>query len=292
MLFARSGPIAKCAREAVTSADIARLRPGQWLNDEIINFYGAMILERATKAKGAVKVHYFSTFFWPKLNEGYEKSKLNRWTKKVRALRCAAATVLTRSCAQIDIFAKDVILVPVNHGNAHWTAAAVNFRRKRIESYDSMGMRRTNVLMVCTFVIPRAKQTLITRRCSGNTWSKNTKTSARSRSTSRGGQTTSRTCVLHLLLRPRTRLIYVATGYTTAGKLLRLRCVHMPVLGDAVAGRGGICVPAEGHALSAAEDGMGNRARELGRAELSRLIDWDQVLWCCNRNRPSLRRRA
>lgn len=99
MLFAKSGPISKCAREAVQSSDIARLRPGQWLNDEIINFYGAMILERANakenhnpktngalngKGKKPMKVHYFSTFFWPKLNEGYEKSKLNRWTKKVR----------------------------------------------------------------------------------------------------------------------------------------------------------------------------------------------------------------
>ncbi|KZW02050.1 cysteine proteinase [Exidia glandulosa HHB12029] len=134
-IFAKNGPIAKCAREAVNSTDISRMRPGQWLNDEIINFYGAMILERSTGSKEnhkglgkLMKVHYFSTFFWPKLNEGYAKSKLNRWTKK------------------IDIFSKDVILIPVNHGNAHWTAAAINFRRKRIESYDSMGMKRANVL--------------------------------------------------------------------------------------------------------------------------------------------------
>jgi sentrin-specific protease 1 len=39
---------------------------------------------------------------------------------------------------QIDLFSKDVVLIPINHGNAHWTAAAINFRRKRIESYDSM----------------------------------------------------------------------------------------------------------------------------------------------------------
>ncbi|KAH7104166.1 cysteine proteinase [Auriculariales sp. MPI-PUGE-AT-0066] len=110
----------------------------KWLNDEIINFYGAMILERsnaAGKEKGKRKgrildVHYFNTFFWPKLNEGYEKSKLAKWTKR------------------IDIFAKDVVLVPVNHSNSHWTAGAINFRSKRIESYDSMGIRRPNVLQM------------------------------------------------------------------------------------------------------------------------------------------------
>lgn len=49
---------------------------------------------------------------------------------------------------KIDIFSKDVILIPVNHNNAHWTAAAINFRKKRIESYDSMGMERGQVFKV------------------------------------------------------------------------------------------------------------------------------------------------
>ena len=29
--------------------------------------------------------------------------------------------------------------IPINHQNMHWTAAAINFAQKRIESYDSMG---------------------------------------------------------------------------------------------------------------------------------------------------------
>lgn len=53
-----------------------------------------------------------------------------------------------RTRNQVDIFSKDVILIPVNHNNAHWTAAAINFRRKRIESYDSMGMERGQVFKV------------------------------------------------------------------------------------------------------------------------------------------------
>ncbi|KJA14230.1 hypothetical protein HYPSUDRAFT_150660, partial [Hypholoma sublateritium FD-334 SS-4] len=39
-----------------------------------------------------------------------------------------------------DIFSKDVVFMPVNHRNTHWAAAAINFRRKRFESYDSLGM--------------------------------------------------------------------------------------------------------------------------------------------------------
>ena len=73
------------------------MRPGQWLNDEVINFYGSMILARAEASKENPAVngvnprkrkpldaHYFSTFFWSKLKgEGYEKARLAKWTKKV-----------------------------------------------------------------------------------------------------------------------------------------------------------------------------------------------------------------
>lgn len=88
----KRGVVSKFAREQVSDTDIRRLGPGQWLNDELINFYGALILDRAEgllkeqKAKGGkgLDVHYFSTFFWSKLvNEGYEKGRLAKWTKKV-----------------------------------------------------------------------------------------------------------------------------------------------------------------------------------------------------------------
>ncbi|KDQ12790.1 hypothetical protein BOTBODRAFT_112325, partial [Botryobasidium botryosum FD-172 SS1] len=147
------GPIAKVGREVVKAQDLKRLRPGKWLNDEIINIYGAMILERSEKwtrgkekgkqreddgrkAMGAVvreplDVHYFNSFFFVKLEDpGYAGARLNKWTKK------------------IDIFKKDILLVPVNLGNAHWTCAAINMRLKRVEYYDSMMSRREKVFQV------------------------------------------------------------------------------------------------------------------------------------------------
>jgi sentrin-specific protease 1 len=107
--------VSKSGREQVADRDIARLRPRQWLNDEIINFYGGLLLSRsesrrkdsiptladgringlvngikakakakATEKKPPLDVHYFNTFFWPKLTgEGYDKGRLAKWTKKV-----------------------------------------------------------------------------------------------------------------------------------------------------------------------------------------------------------------
>ncbi len=81
--------------------DIRRLMPGEWLNDELINFYGAMILARSEACQGnsvqvnckgtttgLLSVHYFSTFFWAKLcSEGYEQGRLAKWTKRVSLLK-------------------------------------------------------------------------------------------------------------------------------------------------------------------------------------------------------------
>ena len=94
--FRRRGVIAKCVKEQVSNEDIMRLRPAQWLNDEIINFYGQMILSRAEESKEnpspgekglkkPLNAHYFSTFFWSKLTgQGYQKARLGKWTKRVR----------------------------------------------------------------------------------------------------------------------------------------------------------------------------------------------------------------
>ncbi|KAG9121272.1 Smt3-specific protease [Ceratobasidium sp. 392] len=127
----KRGTVAKFAREQVSDKDLSRLKPAQWLNDEIINFYGALIMARSEEAKGkgkALDAHYFNTFFFAKLEDpGYEKARIGKWTKK------------------IDIFKKDVALIPVNLGNAHWTCAAINFKKKRIEYHDSMGTKRGKV---------------------------------------------------------------------------------------------------------------------------------------------------
>ncbi|CAE6516581.1 unnamed protein product [Rhizoctonia solani] len=133
--LAKRGTVAKFAREQVSDSDLKRLKPAQWLNDEVINFYGALILgrsEEAQKGKGkALDAHYFNTFFFAKLEDmGYEKSRIGKWTKK------------------IDIFKKDVVLIPVNLGNAHWTCAAINFQKKRIEYHDSMGRKRGKIYKI------------------------------------------------------------------------------------------------------------------------------------------------
>ncbi|XP_075212918.1 sentrin-specific protease 1-like isoform X2 [Lycorma delicatula] len=102
----------------ITRKDMHTLAKLNWLNDEVINFYMNLLIERGKKDK-MPKVYAFNTFFYPKLIESGHAS-LKRWTRKV------------------DVFAHDLIVVPVHLG-VHWCMAIIDFRNKVVEYYDSMG---------------------------------------------------------------------------------------------------------------------------------------------------------
>lgn len=101
---------------SITRKDIQTLKGLNWLNDEIINFYMSLIAERSKESD--IKIHTFTTFFYPKLlKDGFQS--LKRWTRK------------------IDIFSFDLVLVPIHLG-LHWTLAVIDLLCKEIRYYDSM----------------------------------------------------------------------------------------------------------------------------------------------------------
>ncbi|XP_074113025.1 uncharacterized protein LOC141536419 [Cotesia typhae] len=102
----------------ITCKDIHTLAGLNWLNDEVINFYMNLLIARGGTDKYP-PVHAMNTFFYPKLLSGGHAS-LKRWTRK------------------IDIFAKDIVVVPIHLG-VHWCMSIIDFREKSIRYYDSMG---------------------------------------------------------------------------------------------------------------------------------------------------------
>ncbi|ORY85591.1 Senp1 mutant in complex with sumo-1 [Protomyces lactucae-debilis] len=100
--------------------DLMTLRPGAWLNDEVINFYMNLINERS-KQDGQSTLHCFNTFFYSNslLPKGYAGVK--RFAKR----------------AKVDIAKCEMVLVPIHLG-VHWCMSAVNRREKRIEYWDSL----------------------------------------------------------------------------------------------------------------------------------------------------------
>ncbi|CAB9517227.1 Sentrin-specific protease 2 [Seminavis robusta] len=124
--------------DTVLRGSMRTLRPGQWLNDEIIHFFLVMLAKRDEELCLAdpdrKRSHFFKSFFITKLrNEGhtdpnkdgaYEYRNVKRWSKKVPGK---------------DIFNLDKIIFPINQGRMHWVCAVAFMQEKRIQFYDSMG---------------------------------------------------------------------------------------------------------------------------------------------------------
>ncbi|XP_011502407.1 PREDICTED: sentrin-specific protease 1-like [Ceratosolen solmsi marchali] len=111
----------------ITRKDIQTLAGLNWLNDEIINFYMNLLIIRGNCDKYP-SVYAMNTFFYPKLcTSGH--GCLKRWTRKV------------------DIFSKDLIVVPIHLG-VHWCLAIIDFRNKSIRYYDSMGSPNYKCLQI------------------------------------------------------------------------------------------------------------------------------------------------
>ncbi|XP_062438752.1 sentrin-specific protease 5 isoform X1 [Rhea pennata] len=95
--------------------DLATLEGQNWLNDQIINMYGELIMDAVPE-----KVHFFNSFFHRQLvTKGYNGVK--RWTKKV------------------DFFKKVLLLIPI-HLEVHWSLITVNIPNRIISFYDSQGI--------------------------------------------------------------------------------------------------------------------------------------------------------
>ncbi|XP_063838251.1 uncharacterized protein LOC135087408 isoform X1 [Ostrinia nubilalis] len=106
--------------------DLQTLCGLNWLNDEVINFYMNLLMQRAAERPKLPRVYAANTFFYPKLMQAGQAG-LRRWTRKV------------------DIFAHDLLVVPVHLG-VHWCVSLVDFRARRVAYLDSMGGRNTACL--------------------------------------------------------------------------------------------------------------------------------------------------
>lgn len=100
-----------------------------------MNAYGDLIKKRALSDPARYpQIHFFpSKFYFYFSADGH--FPLRNWTQ------------------DIDLFATDLVLVPIHLGN-NWCAAVINFRRKRFEYYDSLHVSMGQVVCkVCTFLV-------------------------------------------------------------------------------------------------------------------------------------------
>ncbi|PSN41014.1 hypothetical protein C0J52_16055 [Blattella germanica] len=115
----RSEKLVEAFGMTITRRDMRTLSGLNWLNDEVINFYMELLKERG-KLENYPSVYCFNSFFYTKLVTGGGHSSVRRWTRKV------------------DIFSYDLIIIPI-HLDVHWCLIAIDFEKRTVKYYDSMG---------------------------------------------------------------------------------------------------------------------------------------------------------
>ncbi|KAK2822113.1 hypothetical protein Q5P01_022178 [Channa striata] len=121
-------------KHTLTLDDLSTLAGQNWLNDQVMNMYGDLIMESAHH-----EIHFLNSFFHRQLmTKGYDGVK--RWTK------------------QVDLFSKSLLLVPI-HLEVHWCLVTADFVKKRICLYDSQGNALQKVARnILKYLVAEAKQ--------------------------------------------------------------------------------------------------------------------------------------
>ena len=127
--------MAKSGSDTIQRESMRRLRPGKWLNDEVIHFFYLLLAIRDAKEASGLngtpkrRSHFFKSFFITKLlDEGvtnrYTYSNVKKWSESVPGK---------------DIFGLNKVFVPFNLSNVHWACVVIFMQERRIQFYDSMG---------------------------------------------------------------------------------------------------------------------------------------------------------
>ncbi|XP_041848184.1 sentrin-specific protease 5-like isoform X2 [Melanotaenia boesemani] len=121
-------------KHILTLEDLSTLADQNWLNDQVMNMYGELIMESSH-----LKVHFLNSFFHRQLmTKGYDGVK--RWTK------------------QVDLFSKNLLLVPI-HLEVHWCLVTADIPTKKICLYDSQGNALQKVARnILKYLMTEAKQ--------------------------------------------------------------------------------------------------------------------------------------
>lgn len=101
-------------------SDLQTLSDGKWLNDNIIDYYINLIMMNNSRVFGWT-THFYSTL----QSKGYQG--VSRWAKRKK----------------VNLFEKDIIIIPINIHNYHWALSIINNKEQTITYYDSIASSGT-----------------------------------------------------------------------------------------------------------------------------------------------------
>ena len=113
----------------ITIRKILCLRPGYWLNDEIINFYMVMLQRRHDRL---VEQKQRNTKFL------FENSFLMATLFPEESKQYSFGETLKRRAIKKDVLNQERIFIPINISNTHWTLLIIFLDEKKLCYYNSL----------------------------------------------------------------------------------------------------------------------------------------------------------
>ncbi|KAK6460131.1 hypothetical protein DFJ63DRAFT_262625 [Scheffersomyces coipomensis] len=118
-----SGVFASKFQIELYNQDLTTLRDGRWLNDNVIDYYMNLIMEKSNQKVFGWTTHFFSNLE----SKGYQG--IARWGKRKK----------------LNLFEKDMVIVPINVMNTHWALAVINNLTHSIQYFDSLISSNGNI---------------------------------------------------------------------------------------------------------------------------------------------------
>ena len=119
--------------EKVTRGSMTTLAQGQWLNDEVVNLVGRILIA-PRRGRTGCRAHVYSSYFMSKLLSGgtqrrdYNFQEVRNFDNRIEG----------------GLAGLDELYIPINVNNAHWIFIQVDFKAKTTHLYDSLGKQQSN----------------------------------------------------------------------------------------------------------------------------------------------------
>jgi Ulp1 protease family, C-terminal catalytic domain len=133
----------RIGRQLMHPNSLKSLQPGQWLNDEVINGYLALLNRREEailEADPSYRPSFcYNCFFWPLVTQRDHLNMAHRNQYCYDGVRGVSRHVFNG-----NLFALNQLVVPINVNHVHWACAVVSFSDRTIRYLDSMAGAMAN----------------------------------------------------------------------------------------------------------------------------------------------------
>ena len=114
-----------------TPRDLYTLKPGKWINDNVVNGYMKLLQVRDSEKTDGPSCHFQKTFLTTNIYPEYKYNAVRKWTSARRLKNWGQSKATILDC--------DYVFFPVHLHASHWVLVVADLTKKTLRYYDSLG---------------------------------------------------------------------------------------------------------------------------------------------------------